>query len=195
MEGRMHGKLNLIKQSVSQATAYRFVFDSGDWAVFTLNNETMELSINSSWGAYGYRWDAAGPSMARFVSRCSPDYVLGKFAYLTDPQPLRDVVDDAATRAEVEQQIDNAREACGIITESQAENLRDDLDSWESSEFSLDHCPAELSQFLPEYWRLVSMEKSATYRVLRDQLLPFFSKFLIEHVIGTCEENGKVVTP
>lgn len=165
-------ELKLREHTTSQATAYRFVFEDGNWAVFTLNDATMEMVITSSWGTYGYRWDAAGPSMARFIARVTPHYILEKFQYLSRPESLQDGVDLEATEAAV-------RKALG----DNADEYENDIEEWSACEFALDLCPRRLAQAVTKYWNLVKMEKSGTYTALCDDLLPFFSQWLRDNVV------------
>lgn len=43
-------------------------------------NSIGDLFVNSDWGFYGYAWRSYGKSFKEFLSACSAEYIVGKFA-------------------------------------------------------------------------------------------------------------------
>ncbi len=70
--------------AVSTATTYTFRGERGGWALCTVNDQTGELSIQSDWGSWSYRWHASpaslgAPSFTHFLGdRSDVDYLARK---------------------------------------------------------------------------------------------------------------------
>lgn len=176
--------------TITRPVAYHFRFTHWGWAIFTLNDSTCEFSIQSDWGCYGYRWHPGGLSMrtlTQFIAGCDAGYLIGKLQLGTQSKALEAELDSDATRRQVRESICAARRE-KILSTAAARLLWECADDWYRSDFEYAACPLELDRFLgylPEYIR---HRPSGWYRVLHDHLLPFFCKYLREHVL---EQKGR----
>jgi len=62
---------NVAEATISTATAYSFRFANGGWAIFTVNDSTGELSIQSDWGEWAHRWHIGhlgSPTLTKFIA-------------------------------------------------------------------------------------------------------------------------------
>ncbi len=175
--------------SITRPTAYHFRFAVEGWAIFTLNDETCEFTVQSDWGVYGFRWSQCGlgeRTLTEFIATANPDYLLSKLQLGTRSKELEDVIDCDATLAVVQEEI-ASQFRDGRITGRQESAYRDSADEWNDNDFDFAACDSELEEFLgylPEYIR---MKPTGWYLVLRDQLLPFFSAWLRENVVAKQE--------
>jgi hypothetical protein len=161
----------------SPAIAYRFRCDTPcGWAICTVNDATGELSIQSDFGNWAYRWNVAHlgePTLTAFIgSRPHVHYLLGKLTAQVDKQ-----IDPTATIAECRAKVvrarrDNevtrtcAREAYDWLTES-----ADDLDS--SADLWMERMPSEVWNLLGSApYEYIRHEPTPGARVLRDGILP-----------------------
>jgi hypothetical protein len=83
------------------ATTYYFRFDHFGWAAVTINDGTGELSIQSAWGSFAYRWSPdskhlGAPSLTAFLAdHDRVDYVASKL--LSEDNQAHQVVDEDDT--------------------------------------------------------------------------------------------------
>jgi hypothetical protein len=161
----------------SPAIAYRFRCDTPcGWAICTVNDVTGELSIQSDFGNWAYRWNVAHLgelSLTAFIgSRPHVHYLLGKLTAQADKQ-----IDPSATIAECLEAVIRgrrygtltrtcAREAYDWLTES-----ADDLDS--SADLWMERMPADVWNILGSApYEYIRHEPTPGARVLRDGILP-----------------------
>lgn len=94
-----------VRVTMGTATVYRFTFEHSGWAIFTVNDETGELNIQSDWDDYCYRWNIAAlgerngrrMTLTEFLARCDTGYLVGKLCMgLHRDQRLE--FDEVATR-------------------------------------------------------------------------------------------------
>ena len=171
--------------SITRPTAYSFRFKREGWAIFTLNDETCEFSIQSDWGVYGYRWHQGGlPSrtLTEFVATAGPDYLIGKLQLGTQSTNLEDVVDSDATLRVVRKEIREQR-LDGRITKSEARELWNSADEWNDAGFDYAACGPDLSEFLEHLPQYIRHKHTGWYMVLHDELLPFFCEWLRKNVV------------
>ena len=161
---------------VSQAIAYHFGFDHG-WAIFTVNDATGELNLQSDWGDYAYRWPARPESLGAenltaFLvnARADSDYVARKlfggdtteFDADATAEALRDAIVSRRRKNEIDRDV--ARAAW------------DELARWGPSSYDDFHnTPDEISEALYqsayEYARTCS---TGRFLFVRDFLIPLF---------------------
>ena len=123
----MQWKHEVIRATVRTATAYHFNFKPHGWAIFTINDGTGELSVQSDWGNFAYRWSAdpahlGHPTLTDFLrDRASTDYLTDKLTY--DNRAKLKEVDEEASLADIR----------GLIVKLRRE--RGDLESREYSAY------------------------------------------------------------
>jgi hypothetical protein len=179
---------------VSTAQSYRFVFEKPEaWFIATINDSTCELLITSDYGNYAHRWPNAfgGRTLTEFLAskgreQYDCDYIVNKLRTSTRSKELDEVVDDAATRTEVAGRIIKARREQELSMRS-ARSLWDDMESWIGDDCNMEALSSELAEFLGgqhEAWGCIRHKPSGWYLVLRDELLPFFCRWLRENVVN-----------
>lgn len=74
--------LEVKSRSKSVATSYSYQFDHFGWAIFTVNDSTGELFLQSDWGSWSHRWNVnhlGCPTLTEFISkRADSSYIVGK---------------------------------------------------------------------------------------------------------------------
>lgn len=171
--------------SITRPTAYHFRFAREGWAIFTLNDETCEFSIQSDWGCYGCRWHQNGlgkRTLTEFIATAGSHYLIGKLQLGTQSKNLDDIVDVDATLRAVRQEICEQRRGGGI-TRAEARDLWELADDWMGTDFDYAACDVELAAFLEHAPQYVKKQPTGWCLVLRDQLLPFFCGWLRENVV------------
>jgi hypothetical protein len=181
--------------SITRPAAYHFRFDGfgGGWAIFTVNDETGEFTVQSDWGVYGYRWhtpDLPTKNLTRFLaskgkSQHDCDYITSKLQLGTRSHELEEVVDLKATRKALRYAIGDDY-SDGALTKERVPELLDEIDSWESDGFVHGSAPDELVDHFSDHRELfecIRHKPSGWYRVLTYHLLPFFCRWLRENVV------------
>lgn len=180
--------LELHAVSQHKADVYRFVFKDSGWVIFTVCDETGELSVQSDWGCWGHRWnpDHLGPShdgsLTHFIPRANPGYLANKLSY-SMPQETREVHCEQATEDGIRGRI--------LITRRELEISKDEArELWEQADTVMDayadggpehaylNMGQELCDILGEPWEFFETEEAPTLVILRERLLPF----LISHL-------------
>lgn len=85
-----------------QARFYNFRFEPHGWAIFTVNDATGELHIQSDWGDYSYRWNTAAlghnATLTSFLRDAgASDYLVRKL-FSGRPHEERKQIDEKTTR-------------------------------------------------------------------------------------------------
>jgi hypothetical protein len=192
--------LTVKDQSISTATAYRFVFSEMGWAIFTVNDETGEFQITSDWGNYSYRWmvgqqgknlDGTNKTLTEFLAlQVSPQYVLTKMSSEGFKALDRDM-DSKATRKQVLDHVREHNQWCrphgvkrngflkqaGLITSGVKELNFDSQQEFIDSVFR-----GDLEKFLEQPWEYIQTKPSCRWEILEQTLLPFFFGFLRERL-------------
>lgn len=188
--------------SVSTAQSYRFVFEKPEaWFIATINDVTGELLITSDYRNYAHRWPVDGFSctLTQFLAgkgreQWDCDYIVNKLRASTQSKELDDVIDDDATWKGVAEQIVAARRGRDIGPDL-ARELWAHLEHWRSSDFQWDALDSDLSGFLNDHggaWECIRHKQSGWYLVLRDELLPFFCRWLRQNVVSKQAEATNV---
>jgi len=182
-------KLELGDVSIGTVEYYHFKFTRG-WAIFVVNNETGEFSVQSDWGNFGYRWNTdpkclGAPDLAHFIAGASYGYIADKLA-ANEPREFREEFDQEGTEQEVRHSIVEARKDTQIDHEEAADlwSLVQDVNFESADGFlnSLAHCD-ELNEFLGEEpWYNIQTKPSHGYCFLREILIPFFCRWLKDHL-------------
>jgi hypothetical protein len=180
-----------LREDVAIGTVeyYHFKFNRG-WAIFIVNNETGEFSVQSDWGNYAYRWSTdpqclGEPTLAQFIARTSPGYIVDKFAS-NEPRDFREQMDAEGTEQNIRKKILEARREHRLDQEEAADlwsMVRDvDFDGADSFMYTLGS-GNELADFLGEEpWYDIQTKPSHAYCFLREILLPFFIRWLKGHL-------------
>jgi hypothetical protein len=183
----------LYSKSRCKADVYRFVFKGylSGWVIFTICDETGELSVQSDWGCWGHRWNTEhlgnGATLTEFIRDRDPehaDYLANKLSYCM-PLDARELPDAAGTEEAIRSHILESRRSLEITKDEAAE-------AWEDTELFM----GEYSEGGPAvaYWALPSslnellgadiyegffMTKEAPcLTVLRESLLPLLIREL-----------------
>ena len=165
--------------------AYHFWFQSGGWAIFTINDETGEFGLTSDWGNYAHRWprDGVGSlSMKMFLASTNPHYIADKFSYQS--AALKDVFDDEATERSFRRAVLEARRSEKIDSEYALDLWRDiDALEWGAGrDFMVASVGQELAEFLDGTHDYIRYEPSPSHKTLVERLLPFFIDHLREEL-------------
>lgn len=180
----MDRRLTVASFHTYTADVYSFRFEGySSWAIFTVCNATGELSIQSDWGDWSYRWniDALGKTakgdnirLTQFLSdRSSYDYVATKL-FPQPRAPSRELtlraLQEEIIRCRREKDIDKYS-ARGFWDEARvfARNCFD-----LSIETAVERLSGDFYEFLGEPWEFVRDDYKPDYLLLRDQLLPIF---------------------
>jgi hypothetical protein len=185
----------LYSKSRATADVYRFVFKGylSGWVIFTICDETGELSVQSDWGCWGHRWNTDhlgnGATLTEFIRDRDPeyaDYLANKLSY-SMPTDHRELPDQEATEENIRKHIlERRRERA--ITKDEAE------EAWESVDYFIEeyaeggpsvayyNLPRILHEVLGadvhEYFFATKENPSLT--VLRESLLPILIRELKE---------------
>ena len=167
----------------SVAATYSFKFNWG-WAIFTVNDQTGEFSIQSDWGNYSYRWNInhlGEPNLTTFLAHMTEgSYVADKLHY-GRPQDREEFDEDATKRGlklrvgefygETRIDLEQAKELLDIIT---------DLDWYNTDSFlnTFDNNYDELKILTIEPYEWIRHRYTCSYTILVEALLPFFFKYL-----------------
>jgi hypothetical protein len=160
------------------AKSYHFRFEETfGWAIFTVNDSTGELNIQSDWGDWAHRWGGAGLGgktiSQAIASWTDAHYLCDKLHYGKD----RDQFDGVETRKGLRERILEKRREMDISKEA-ARELWDETEhhiDFDTPDTFMNSISREMDQFLDgmayEYIR-----RSPTYgwEILLRQLLPLF---------------------
>lgn len=188
--------------SITRPTAYHFRFDGfgGGWAIFTVNDETGEFTVQSDWGVYGFRWHPPHlptSNLTLFLAGKGKEehdccYITNKLQLGTQSRELDDVVDREATRKALRYAIGDDY-SDGVLTKERVPELLEEIDSWEGNDFDYGSVPSELVDHFDCHVSLfdyVKHKHSGRYKVLTYELLPFFCRWLREHIKTKAVANG-----
>ena len=115
----------LYSKSRAIAQVYRFVFKGylSGWVIFTICDETGELSVQSDWGCWGYRWNTDhlgnGATLTEFIRDRDPeyaDYLANKLSY-SMPSDARELPDAPRTEEAIRRHILESRRSREISDE------------------------------------------------------------------------------
>lgn len=193
--------LTLVRQTTTTANAYSFRFKWG-WAIFTINESTGEVAICSDWGSYSHRWhvgalgeraDGSRVTLTEFLAGCCSrdrdDYVVRKLKLDSQSKCLEDVFDREATLQGVRKCVREYRRE-QRLTRDEARELWHEALAWVDHEYgcTFESCPDQLCRFLngtiDAAYEYIERKPSVRFVFLRDQLLPFFGKWLRDNVVN-----------
>ncbi len=184
---------------VTRPVAYSFRFEPyGGWAIFTLNEDTGELSVQSDWGNYSHRWNTGalgdGVKLAEFLAGCARDveYLASKLQLSSKSTCLEPVVDDEATTADLRQMICEQRRSRDL-SKDKARDLWEEAGDLVQYNWSLDQASAEFMELI-DYSSFLVKRPSTRFKFLRDELLPFFCRWLRENVVEKAADSQAVAT-
>jgi len=179
--------IELKSFSFHRADVYSFRFNHYGWAIFTVCNDTGELSIQSDWGDWSYRWSHAGigegRTLAGFLAIADKHYLSRKLM----PDEQRKVPDYESTLESLREVILEKRRS-DSIDKCWAREMWNEAEDFASAYdqagiiYGFDAaCRAVSSDFvaeIDELWELLGTKDSHTYIILRDHLLPVFKQHL-----------------
>ena len=175
--------LELHSQYRHSAKVYRFVFKDCGWVIFTICDDTGELSVQSDWGCWGHRWSTdpkhiGHPTITDFLrDRASAHYVTNKLSY-SMPADSRDIPCETATGDSMRRRVIEARRK-GEIDRDEARELWDDIQDTMNAYADGGHGHAyhsmsqKLCDILGEPWEYFETEEAPSLVILRERLLPF----------------------
>lgn len=191
---------------ISTATTYHFstVPRSYGWVLATVNDETGELSIQSDWGHWSYRWSAqagclGAATLSHFLARRARGSMYnGKFypdTYLADKltssdRKLREEFDPEGTVARLrgyvlehrrreELTCEMARELWDDLGEILTHDDRDTYDGFATRFYDITNHDRVVSDSLSEYLR---HEPTYGYLILRDCIIPALVVAIAERI-------------
>ncbi len=193
---------------IETADSYRFQFQDSRcrWAIFTLNNATGELAIQSDAGQWAHRWSMHGfteeerkspKPLTMFLGKCGPEYVLDKLSY-TQSKDLEQVFDEQATRKAIQGKILELRRE-GELPAIMARKAWTELKTWMQDhsfendvermraydDLSIDLTLKNLATTFHGYelWEFFQYKPSHIHDFLYHDLLPFFRDYLNKEVL------------
>ena len=186
-------------KSRCKADVYRFVFKGylSGWVIFTICDETGELSVQSDWGCWGHRWNTEhlgnGATLTEFIRDRDPehaDYLTNKLSYSMPPD-TRKLPDQEATEKAIRTHILERRRELAI-SRDEAEEAWEDVDLFigEYAEggpsVAYYNMPRSLHEVLGsdvhEYF--FATKEAPCLTVLRESLLPILIRELKEDQVG-----------
>lgn len=174
----------VVGRHESAAVSLSYRFETGGWAIFTFNNATGELSVQSDWGDFSYRWHAnpsslGAPDLEHFLAKCGADYVADKFRI-----PSKEFDPDATLRAAKAAIIEDRRKQNSDKTEARFAfedlaylDFRDERAFIESVQRSATH-----SEIIEEPWELTKSRPTHQYEIFVKHLIPTFQADLRKRV-------------
>lgn len=177
--------LELKSAQISKPVSYSFKFgEYGAWCIFTINNATGEFLITSDWGHWSHRWHTAalkGLPLHQFLLQCEPTYIVRKLAH-NNPADLAKEIDETATIAHVRKMILKDRRA-EHLSAYDARLLWDAVGVWNIEYTYYDgQMDTNLYQYLVDPYAYIQHQDSHNYTFLVEKLIPFFQKWLSEHI-------------
>lgn len=188
----------LHSKSRCKADVYRFVFRGhlSGWVIFTVCDETGELSVQSDWGCWGHRWNTDhlgnGATLTEFIRDRDPeyaDYLANKLSY-SMPSDARELPDREGTERAIRNHILERRRAREICDETAMEAWEDiDLFMEEYEEggpyLAYYNMPQSLHNVLGSdvYEGFFMTKEAPCLTVLRESLLPLLIRELKEDQI------------
>lgn len=192
------------KVTYYQADVYSFRWpDYSSWAIFTVCDATHELSIQSDWGTFAFRWGDSlgeGQTLTSFLATCNdPTYVLKKFLYVKQDD-TKDIFDPKATLNYWDELIREHREylrwshktGTGTPLEQEAEIRSYMAEFLETAGGGHPTCvDLAIHDIADKLWEFLGQEphehlryrESVTVTICRDELLPRFFQHLKDHVV------------
>jgi len=177
----------LCSKSRATAEVYRFVFKGylSGWVIFTVCDATGELSVQSDWGCWGYRWNidhlGNGDTLTEFIRDRDPEhshYLADKLSY-SMPSDTRELPDEEGTEEAIRSHILERRRSMDISKDEARE-------AWDDTELFMGeyaeggptvayyNIPASLNEVLGSdiYEGFFLTKENPSLTVLRESLLP-----------------------
>lgn len=176
-------ELKVKSKQIHNALVFHYSFkEPSSWVCCTVCEETGELSIQSDWGNFSYRWSHNGfsgrflPWVANTMQR-SPWYIVDKFSYGETPELKREL-DPEATVTYMLEAIDDG------YTENQEQlaKMIKDLDFEATVENIVETAPEELHDCFECLWEWFRTKPSYVSVLLAEKLLPFLGTELQAHL-------------
>ena len=158
--------------SESSARAYHYSFESGGWAIFTVNDTTGELNVQSDWGNFGHRWGPSGlgdKTISQAIASWADAHYLCDKLFYDRPQGDRREVDADATKRVMR---DAARSRGTPDVQGIIDGLEfDDVDSFYNA---LSDETQFRDGFLGDAYDWLVTRPTAKWEIMTEQLLPPF---------------------
>lgn len=181
--------LSVRQRNESLAVSFKYIFEPAGWAIFTFNNSTGELFIQSDWGNYTHRWIPdpqclGAADLEHFFVKAGANYLAEKLGV------VKHQFDGPKTRARLRKELGDRRNRLEIAKSLHkvALDAVNELDFTSETTFAasfLDCEPIKDALGHADPWSEAEHSVTSRFRLFVDQLLPFFLSDMRERTKAT----------
>jgi hypothetical protein len=187
----------LTTRSVTESTSRTILihFNEEGWASYTINDDTGEVTIQSDWGTWAYRWhvDHTGyRTMVEAVCGFNNHYITDKMHYGRRDREEPDA--DETRKCLCEGIIQGRRE--GRLDRDKARELWDaaieffDILEEGNADIALARADECLWKWCPDLYESIMHQPTHSFLMLRDQLIPALQRHLAPEVAAMKAERA-----